>query len=97
MIKFAETILPLIDSNVKKAIELVTKELNAFDKKFDQYYFKKMASKIGIFNFRVGDKELVNKFLEILEEHKVDFTLGFRSLNLSLKNKKSYIKNKKYH
>ena len=97
LIKFAETILPLINSDIKKSIEIAQKELNQFPDIFDKIYFKKMAQKIGIFDFKESDKDLIIKFLDILEENKIDFTNGFRSLSKVLLHKADFdIKNDKY-
>jgi uncharacterized protein YdiU (UPF0061 family) len=79
--KFAESILPLIDSNIENAIRLAEKELNKFISLFDKIYFKKMAKKIGIFDIRESDKILIIEFLDLLEVNKIDFTGGFRSLS----------------
>jgi uncharacterized protein YdiU (UPF0061 family) len=79
--KFAESILPLIDNDIKNAVKLAEKELNKFPDLFDKIYFKKMAQKIGIFDFKESDKNLILDFLDILETNKIDFTNGFRSLS----------------
>lgn len=83
LIKFAESILILIDKDISKAIYLAENEINNFPNLFDEIYFNKMAKKIGIFNFKDSkeDKGLITDFLNILEENKIDFTNGFRSLS----------------
>ena len=43
LVKLAETLLPLINKDTKQAIAIVTKELNSFNKYFDQCYLKKMS------------------------------------------------------
>jgi uncharacterized protein YdiU (UPF0061 family) len=83
--KLAQSILPLIDADINNAINLAEKELNKFPNLFDKIYFKKMAKKIGIFNFKESDKSLITEFLDILEMGKIDFTNGFRSLSNLLK------------
>jgi uncharacterized protein YdiU (UPF0061 family) len=94
--KFAQSILPLIDNNIKNAIKLAEIELNKFPNLFDKIYFKKMAKKIGIFDFKESDKNLIIEFLDILEINKIDFTNGFRSLSKVLTNEIDfYAKNPK--
>ncbi|MFT5703609.1 MAG: hypothetical protein ACI9TO_000981 [Rickettsiales bacterium] len=78
--KFAESILPLIDSNLDQAIKLAEEQLNEFPKIFDELYFSKMAKKIGIFDVEPEDVELIEEFLEILEKNNLDFTNSFRNL-----------------
>ena len=89
MVKFAESILNLINPDVNKAIELVELELNQFSNLFDKIYFIKMLSKIGIFDFTGDqeDKKLITEFLSLLEENNLDFTNSFRILSDILINK----------
>jgi uncharacterized protein YdiU (UPF0061 family) len=97
LVKFAEAILPLIDSDIKKAIKIVEKELRKFPNLFEQIYFKKMAKKIGIFDFKEEDKTLIENFLNILENNQIDFTNGFRILSKILLGQEDfYVKNDKY-
>ncbi len=83
LIKFAEAILPLINTDINNAKIIVEKELNAIPTWLDQLYFTKMLSKIGIFHFNntEEDKSLITTFLNILEKNKIDFTNGFRVLS----------------
>lgn len=97
--KFAGTILPLIDSNIKEAIRLAEKELYKFPTLFDKIYYKKMAKKIGVFDFKNAkeDKNLIDDFLKILEKGNIDFTNGFRILSKALLTKSPfYEKNNQY-
>ena len=84
--RFTETLLPLIDSNIKKAIKIVEKELSQFFTTFDNVYYTKMAKKLGILciTSKERDKELVINYLKILEDSKIDFTNGFRKLSKKL-------------
>lgn len=92
LIQFAQTILPLINSDLKKSRELVTKELSKFPELFDKIYYKKMLKKIGIFNFKNSpdNKKLINDFLNILQSNNIDFTNGFRSLSKVLLKKETF-------
>ena len=91
--RFAETILPLIDVDIKKAVKLAEAELNKFENIFDKIYYSKMMSKIGIFNFEKGDEILIKEFLEILQSNQLDFTNSFRNLSEILVNNKIDDKN----
>lgn len=84
--KFAGSILPLIDNDIKKAINIAENELNKFPNLFEKIYYKKMAKKIGIFNFKNNkeDKNLIDDFLKILEKNNIDYTNGFRRLSNNL-------------
>ena len=97
--KFAGSILPLINSNIKEAIKIVEKELYKFPSLFDKIYYKKMSEKIGVFDFKntVEDQNLIDDFLNILEKNNIDFTNGFRILSKVLLRESSfYSKCKQY-
>ena len=90
--KFAGSILPLINSNIKEAIKIAEKELYKFPSLFDKIYYKKMAQKIGVFDFKniAEDKNLIDDFLNILEKNNIDFTNGFRILSKVLLQESSF-------
>ncbi|MBT4922439.1 MAG: YdiU family protein [Rickettsiales bacterium] len=94
--KLAEALLPLIDNDTKQAIAIVTKELNSFNKYFDQCYSKKMSQKIGLFDTQENDAELISEFLQILENNQADFTINFRSLSTALETGEHLMKNSEY-
>lgn len=99
LVKFAETLLPLIDNDIKQAIDIAQKELNKFPDFFDKIYYKKMAKKIGIFDFKdaLEDRDLINDFLKILESNNIDFTNGLRILSKVLLQQSSfYIQSDQY-
>ena len=85
--KFAGAILPLIDNDIHKAVKIAELEINKFPDLYDQIYYKKMAKKIGFFNFKneISDRILIDEFLDILENNKIDYTNGFRILSKILK------------
>ncbi|MFT6107009.1 MAG: hypothetical protein ACJA0S_001395 [Rickettsiales bacterium] len=78
--RFAESILPFLDSEIPEAIKLAEIELNKLAEMFDDLYFSKMAKKIGIFDVKLEDRQLIAEFLEILEKNNLDFTNSFRNL-----------------
>lgn len=80
--RLAESILPLVcDGNTEKAVNLIEGELAKLSEDFDDIYYRKMAKKIGITNFKKNDQDFVDDFLDILEEKGLDFTNSFRSLS----------------
>jgi len=68
--------LRLILDNEQQAI-LMDAILDGFEDKFMDYYFLNMNKKIGL---NSDDDILINDFLKLMEENKVDFTLTFRYL-----------------
>lgn len=88
LVKFAESILLVIDQDINKAMQLAQIEINKFSNLFDKIYFQKMAKKIGFFDYKNSKKdiEIIKDFLDILEENNIDFTNGFRALSKILYN-----------
>ncbi|MDA7705201.1 YdiU family protein [Rickettsiales bacterium] len=95
--KFAGSILPLINSDIKKSIIIAEEELEKFPNLFEKTYLKKMAQKIGIFNEKDDDINLIGQFLDILEENNLDFTNSFRILSkILIKEEEFQVQNTQY-
>jgi uncharacterized protein YdiU (UPF0061 family) len=80
--RFAETLLPLIDADADKAVELATEVLESFGAEFNAQYFDRLRRKIGLVTSAERDADLVNRFLATMQEASADFTLTFRRLAL---------------
>ncbi|MEM7508363.1 MAG: YdiU family protein [Pseudomonadota bacterium] len=80
--RLAEALLPLIDSDTDTAIARCTAEIEAFTTIYDQAWRTSMGAKLGLAegDAQEGDRDLVQGFLDMLHQHKIDFTNGFRSL-----------------
>jgi uncharacterized protein YdiU (UPF0061 family) len=78
--RFAETLLPLIDSDNGKAIELATAVVNDFMTEFDAQLLARMRRKIGLANELEGDAELVSALFATMQAAGADFTLTFSRL-----------------
>jgi serine/tyrosine/threonine adenylyltransferase len=81
--RFAETLLPLIDADIDKAVGLATEVVESFMAHFDAQLFERMCRKIGLAAARDGDAELIKRLLATMQEAQVDFTLTFRRLALA--------------
>ena len=81
LIRFAESILPLINPDLKIAISEIEKIIADFESDFDKKYYSKMLKKIGLQNDCPQNRNLVDEFLEMLEENNLDFTNSFRNLS----------------
>lgn len=89
--RFAETLLPLINTNTEEAVEIATEELNAFSVHYDRHWLSIMRKKLGITTTDIDnqtetDRELITSWLTLLETNKVDFTLAFHRLTQIVKN-----------
>ena len=78
--RLAETLLPLIDSDNGKAIELATAVVMDFMPRFDAELLTRMRCKIGLASEMEGDAELVSVLFATMQSAGADFTLTFRRL-----------------
>ena len=79
--RFAETLIPLIDHNADKSIELASQSVNNFSGQFQTAWLKGMRQKLGLFNEEGSDIELINELLVLMQKNKADYTLTFRHLS----------------
>ena len=79
--RFAETLLPLIDQDTDKSIELASQSVNSFSDLFQASWLKGMRQKIGLFDEEAGDIDLINELLILMQKNKADYTLTFRHLS----------------
>ena len=75
--RFAECLIPLIDSDQSKAINLATKEINSFDKKYEEKWLKMMGNKLGLLVVKDQDKSLILDLLTWMHQKKADYTNTF--------------------
>lgn len=81
--RLAEALLPLIDSDVDRAVALATEVLQGFVQRYEAHRLAVFRRKLGLSDRGAisQDQLLINDFLGLLEQHKVDFTLAFRALS----------------
>ena len=87
MARFAETLLPLISSDEKQAVEIASRLINDFPEKFKSQYTQMLAHKLGLFQLQQQDTELISEFMDMLESNKLDYTISFNRLTESLSGK----------
>lgn len=80
--QLAQSLLPLLDEDLKKAIELAQKTIDAYPSLYEKAYYKKMREKIGLETDRKKeDESLINDLLAIMAKEKMDYTLTFCHLS----------------
>jgi len=84
--QLASSLLPLIDPDADKAVEMATKVIDGFVGDYQNDWQAVFAAKIG-----VDDPALISSLLQAMELDKADFTITFRALN-DLKDKGSFSK-----
>ena len=75
--RFAETLLPLFDSNETNALSLARESLATFKIKFKEYYYRGMGAKLGLLQVKDTDESLVEDLLKIMHEAQADYTNTF--------------------
>ncbi|MDZ7754587.1 MAG: YdiU family protein [Gammaproteobacteria bacterium] len=78
---FAQALLPLLEPRDGEAAAAMAREsLAAFEPELATAYAAGMRSKLGLFEAREGDNELVDRLLELMAGSRVDYTRCFRDL-----------------
>ena len=80
LVRLAECLLPLIDKNEKKSIEIAQNLLNTFSSLFKDRWLQMMRKKLGIKDQSEDDEELINNLVKWMQQKKPDFTNTFCNL-----------------
>ena len=75
--RFAECLIPMIDENQKKAIEMATEIINTFEKNYEEKWLEMMRKKLGLLGNHSTDKTLILDLLTWMHQKKVDYTNTF--------------------
>ena len=75
--RFAECLIPLIDPNKDKAIEIATETINNFDKNYEIKWINMMRDKLGLFGQGQKDQVLIIDLLTWMHKNKADYTNTF--------------------
>lgn len=78
--RFADTLLPLLDKDLNKAKEQAEKALSNYSSQFAQQYHHRFSKKFGLPTD--PNPDFIRTSLELLAQHRIDFTLFFRHLTL---------------
>jgi uncharacterized protein YdiU (UPF0061 family) len=89
--RFAECLIPLIDEDKDKAIDIATKEINSFEKVYELKWLNMMRDKLGLFGEYLKDQVLILDLLTWMHKNKADYTNTFCFLmNIKIKNDEIY-------
>jgi uncharacterized protein YdiU (UPF0061 family) len=78
--RFAETLVPLLDPNPERAVELGNDAISGFTSRFQEHWLAGMRDKLGLVRNEEGDLDLAHALLRAMHENAADFTLTFRRL-----------------
>lgn len=80
--RFAEAILPLLDDDKDKAIEIANVALDRYNQLYLNNWYSGMRRKLGLFNEEEVDKDLIEGLLSIMLKYKADYTNIFYNLTI---------------
>ena len=95
--RFAECLIPLIDKNEDKAIQLASEIIDNFQNIYEEKWLNMMRDKLGLFGKSKDDKKLIDDLLTWMEKNKADYTntfcylMNIKIANNSLYNDKDFI------
>ena len=75
--RFAESLIPLIDNNEDKAIEMATEVIHSFAEKYKKNWFEMMRKKLGLLGEDSKDENLIIDLLSWMHQNKADYTNTF--------------------
>ncbi|MGC5326271.1 protein adenylyltransferase SelO [Brevibacillus sp. SYSU BS000544] len=80
--RLAEALLPLLHDDEDQAVKLAEDAISDFGKLFNQNWLAGMRAKLGIFNEEPQDETLIQDLLQMMQNHRADYTNTFRALKL---------------
>ena len=83
--RLAETLIPLVDVDNTRAVELLTDAIQQVQSLYQTHWLVLMRLKIGLSKEDPHDLELVNDLLWVMEDGQADFTLFFRRLSQAVR------------
>ena len=78
--RLADAILPLLDEDQNKAIEVGEEIIHSFKEKYERKFHKMMKKKLGLITDEADDVILIQELLDTMEKNKLDYTNTFRDL-----------------
>lgn len=81
--RFAETLLPLLHEEPEQAVKIAQEEVSGFSELFHSHWLTGMRAKLGIFNDEAQDEDLITDLLDLMKDHRADYTNTFRALTMN--------------
>ncbi|OUV03812.1 MAG: hypothetical protein CBC42_01470 [Betaproteobacteria bacterium TMED82] len=85
LVRFAETLLQVIDDDVNRAVDKAKEVINLFPEIFQNKWLTMMRSKLGLFNSHTDDDKLIGDFLNWMHRKNADYTNTFLDISGSSK------------
>lgn len=78
--RFAETLLPLLDEDAERAVQLATDAITSFSAQYENAWLAMMRRKLGLEHAEADDVKLAREFLDALQAGQADYILAWRHL-----------------
>jgi len=91
LLRFAETLIPLINKKEDKAVEIIKDIFNKFTKVYKESWLNMMRKKLGLFGEKNEDENLINQLLSWMSQNNADYTNTFCYLM-----KEDFVKDKSF-
>mgnify|MGYP001405981291 FL=1 len=78
--RLAETLLPLLDTDIEKAKELAEEAINGFGALYKENSLSMLRAKVGLFGKHKEDEKLITDLLDWMQKEGADYTNTFLDL-----------------
>lgn len=95
--RFAETLLPFLHDDKNKAVSIAQEELAKFESLYQDHWQSGMRAKLGLYNNEVEDLSLIKDILQLMQQHKADYTKTFQSLTFDKNDGQNLFSSPDYH
>lgn len=79
--RFAETLLPLIETDANLAVERATALVQAIPARYSEHWLSGFRRKLGLQTAAADDATLIEELLQLMQTEHADFTNTFRALS----------------
>ncbi len=90
--RLAETLLPLIDEQLPKSIEMAEETIKAFPIFYKKSWLKMMKCKLGLSGSHLNDESLISELLDWMKYTSADYTNTFKDIEHEKFENKIYVK-----
>lgn len=95
--RFAETLLLFLHDDKNKAVSIAQEELAKFESLYQDHWQSGMRAKLGLYNNEVEDLSLIKDILQLMQQHKADYTKTFQSLTFDKNDGQNLFSSPDYH
>jgi uncharacterized protein YdiU (UPF0061 family) len=78
--RFAESLLPLLAEDEKKAVGVAEDLIHSYDETFENHFHEMMKKKLGLISNEESDKAIIAELLNLMYNNQSDYTNTFRYL-----------------